>query len=189
LTKPSRGRAQVTDGTDNDLAKRAAAGERAAFAALVERHYDRIYRLAWRWSGARSHAEDIAQDVVVKLATAIKTFRGESEFSTWLYRVAYATAVDSIRSRQRIVSLSPSNMLALTESATDQTPEDNVLGQELWAAVRALPGQQRDAVLLVYGEDLTHQEAAAIMGCTEKTVSWHLHEARKRLRGQLEAVG
>ncbi len=62
----------VSDGTDSELAKRAAAGDRASFAALVERHYDRVYRLAWRWSGAATHAEDIAQDVMVKLATAIR---------------------------------------------------------------------------------------------------------------------
>ena len=53
----------------------------------------------------------------------------------------------------------------------------------------ALPNQQRDAVLLVYGEDMTHAEAANVMGCSEKTVSWHIHEAKKRLRILLEAVG
>ena len=52
--------------------------------------------------------------------------------------------------------------------------------------VRALPDQQRDAVLLVYAQDFSHGEAAALMGCSEKTVSWHLHEARKRLKNQLE---
>jgi RNA polymerase sigma-70 factor (ECF subfamily) len=178
----------VSDGTDSELASQAAAGDRASFAALAERHYDRVYRLAWRWSGAATHAEDIAQDVMVKLATAIKTFRGEAEFSTWIYRIAYSTTIDFMRARQRIVHLAPSQMMTLAESTATETPEDNVIGQELWQAVRALPDQQRDAVLLVYGEDLSHQEAARVMGCTEKTVSWHLHEARKRLRIKLEAV-
>ena len=179
----------MNDGTDSELARRAAAGDRAAFAALVERHYDRVYRLAWRWSGAQCHAEDIAQDVMVKLAPAIKTFRGDAAFSTWLYRIAYSTAIDHVRARQRIVHVAPSEMMTLAERPVAVTPEDNVIGAELWQAVRALPGQQRDAVLLVYGEDLSHLEAAAIMGCTEKTVSWHLHEAKKRLRIKLEAVG
>jgi RNA polymerase sigma-70 factor (ECF subfamily) len=179
----------VSDGTDNELARAAAAGERAAFAALVHRHYDRVHRLAWRWSGARALAEDIAQDVMIKLATGIRSFRGEAEFSTWLYRLAYSTTIDHLRARQRIVPLAPSQMMALTEVASGETPEDHVIGQELWAAVRALPEQQRDAVLLVYGEDLSHAEAARIMECTEKTVSWHLFEARKRLKIKLEAVG
>ncbi|MGQ0673801.1 MAG: RNA polymerase sigma factor [Hyphomicrobium sp.] len=183
----------MSDGTDKELAGRAAAGDRAAFAALTDRHYDRVYRLAWRWSGAETLAEDIAQDVMVKLATAITSFRGESQFSTWLYRIAYAATIDHLRARQRIVPFAPSDMMMLMEAApqgpSTGTPEDHVVGAELWQAVRALPDQQRDAVLLVYGEDLSHQEAAAIMGCSEKTVSWHLFEARKRLRVKLEAVG
>jgi RNA polymerase sigma-70 factor (ECF subfamily) len=76
----------------------------------------------------------------------------------------------------------------LVDGASGETPESAVLDQELWQAVRALPEQQRDAVLLVYGEDLKHAEAALIMGCSEKTVSWHLHEAKKRLRKTVQAV-
>ena len=59
----------------------------------------------------------------------------------------------------------------------------------LWAAVRRLSGQQREAVTLVYGEDMSHAEAAVMMRCSEKTVSWHLHEARKRLKSILETAG
>ena len=179
----------VTGVTDNQLAKEAAQGNRASFAALIDRHYDCVFRLAWRWSGSRERAEDIAQDVCVKLATAIGDFRGESAFSTWLYRIAFTTATDAHRSAQRIVPLAPSNVAMLVDGPTVETPETNVMGQELWRAVRALPDQQRDAVLLVYGEDLTHAEAAGIMGCSENTVSWHLHEAKKRLRKTFEAVG
>ena len=62
-------------------------------------------------------------------------------------------------------------------------------GSELWDEVRRLPPQQRDAVILVYAEDLTHAEAAAIMGCTEKTVSWHLHEARKTIASTARCRG
>ena len=174
---------------DEALARAAAGGCRASFAALLERHYVRVYRLAWRWAGSRTEAEDIAQDVCVKLASAIKTFRGEAAFSTWLYRIAFTTATDRLRARQRILPFAPSEMSALVDGAGGETPEDQVIGAELWIAVRALPDQQRDAVLLVYGCDLSHREAAAIMGCTEKTVSWHLHEARRRLKVKLEAVG
>lgn len=174
--------------TDSDLAQRAAAGDRAAFAALASRHYDRVHALAWRWSGAQGEAEDIAQETMVKMAGAIRNFRGDCAFSTWAYRIAYTTAVDHIRARSRVVALAPAQMQELAEAADCDSPEDAALGQELWRAVRALPEHQRDAVLLVYGEDMTHVEAAALMGCSEKTVSWHLHEARKRLKISLEAV-
>lgn len=182
-------REQVNGEPDDELAKRAAAGERAAFAALAERHYDRVHALAWRWAGSREGAEDIAQDVMVKLAGAIRSFRGEAAFSTWLYRLAYTAAVDFLRARQRIVALAPSQMAELIDGdCAAPTPEDRLADQDLWGAVRALPEPQRDAVLLVYGEDLSHQEAAAVLGCAEATVSWRLHEARKTLKNKLEAV-
>ncbi|WP_442753628.1 RNA polymerase sigma factor [Methylocystis sp. JAN1] len=178
---------QDTD-CDSGLARRAATGDRAAFAALAERHYDRVHALAWRWSGARVEAEDIAQETMVKMAGAITNFRGESAFATWLFRIAYTTAVDHIRARSKVVAFSPEQMAELGDGADCETPEDATMNNQLWRAVRGLPEQQRDAVLLVYGEDLSHGEAAALMGCSEKTVSWHLHEARKRLKISLEAV-
>jgi RNA polymerase sigma-70 factor, ECF subfamily len=176
------------EGSDSDLARRAASGDRAAFAVLAERHYDRIHALAWRWCGARAEAEDVAQEAMVKMAGAIRNFRGDCAFSTWAWRIAYTTAVDHVRARARVVLLAPTQMQELTDAADCDSPEDAMTGDELWRAVRALPEQQRDAVLLVYGEDMSHAEAATVMGCSEKTVSWHLHEARKRLRISLEAV-
>jgi RNA polymerase sigma-70 factor, ECF subfamily len=178
----------VTDDDDDTLATKAAAGCRASFAVLVARHYDRIYRLAWRWCGSRTEAEDVAQDVCVKLAGAIGRFRHEASVSTWVYQIAFTTATDRLRSRQRIVPFAPSDLSKLAEASVAGTPESDAIDAELWANVRALPDQQRDAVLLVYGEDLSHAEAAHLMGCSEKTVSWHLHAARKRLRIELEAV-
>ncbi|MBA4130106.1 MAG: RNA polymerase subunit sigma-70 [Hyphomicrobium sp.] len=180
--------AEAQNRTDEDLAQAAAAGDRRAFATLLDRHYDRIYRLAWRWCGARDRAEDIAQEVCVKLAQSIATFRGDAAFKSWLYRLAYTTAVDHIRANQRLVTLQPSDMLSVVDGAGGVTQDDTIEGQELWRAVRALPPQQRDAVLLVYAEDLSHAEAASILGCTKNTVSWHLHEARKRLKTFLEQV-
>lgn len=179
----------MLDGTGDELARLAGAGDAAAFAALVETHYDRIYRMAWRFAGSRDRAEDIAQDVCVKLATAIRGFRGESAFTTWLFRLTYTTATDALRKTQRLSLVEPSKMHLIADGASHETPETHFAGTELWNEVRALPPQQRDAVTLVYGEDMSHAEAAAVMGCTEKTVSWHLHEAKKRLRVKLEAVG
>lgn len=177
--------------SDQALAEKAAGGCRASFAALIERYYDRIHRLAWRFAGSPTTADDITQDVCVKLATAIRTFRGEAAFSTWVWRITYTTAADRLRAAQRIETVEPSQIVVLADAMADRqpSPEDNLIGAELWGAVRALPPQQRDAVLLVYGEDMNHAEAAAIMGCQEKTVSWHLHEAKKRLKTTLQAVG
>ena len=179
----------LSDGSDQALAGRAAQGDAAAFAGLIERHYGRIHRIAWRLTGTSTDAEDVAQDVCVKLASAIRTFRGEAEVSTWIWRITYNAATDLLRARRRVQPLGPSEMMMLVDRAGCDLPERDVEGDELWQTVSRLPGQQRDAVMLVYGEDMSHAEAAAVMGCTEKTVSWHLHAARKRLKTMLEPVG
>lgn len=174
---------------DETLALRAAAGCRQSFALLLERHYDRVYRFAWRRTGSRTAGEDIAQDVSLKLARAIRGYRGDAAFTTWLHRIAYTATIDFLRSNQRTVTADPSEIVRLIDAAGGERHEAEASNVDLWAAVRSLPDQQRDAVLLVYGEDLSHAETAAVLGCSEKTVSWHLHEARKRLRILLEAVG
>lgn len=172
-----------------DLVGRAAGGNEAAFAALVRAHYDGIYRMAWRWLGSREDAEDLAQDVCIKLGKAIRGFRGEAEFTTWLYRLTYNATLDFMRARKRSRRNHEPDVVVLFKDRAGDSPEANVLGGELWEEVRDLPAQQRDAVLLVYAEDMTHAEAAKVMGCSEKTVSWHLHEARKRLKTRLQEVG
>jgi RNA polymerase sigma-70 factor, ECF subfamily len=175
---------------DEVLAEKARDGCRVSFAALIERHYDRIYRLAWRITGAQAQAEDIAQDVCVKLAASIRAFRGEAAFSTWVWRITLTTATDWQRAARRVTVLEPGRVVALMDAGSERapSPEDEVIAAELWTAVRALPGQQREAVLLVYGEGMSHADAAGVMGCREKTVSWHLHEAKKRLKTQLQTA-
>jgi RNA polymerase sigma-70 factor, ECF subfamily len=176
---------------EQGLAGKAAAGDRASFAALVEQCYDRIHRMAWRFTGSQQDAEDIAQDVCLKLGKAIKSWRGDSSFETWLYRLTYTTAIDHIRADKRFALAGADNVIALFDGQTFPSPDAGAsspeLWDDLWTAVRALPNQQRDAVLLVYAEERSHAEAAVILGCSEKTVSWHLHEARKRLKIKLEA--
>jgi RNA polymerase sigma-70 factor (ECF subfamily) len=159
-------------------------GDRRAFGTLVEQHYDLIFRTAYKWSGSRADAEDIAQEVCVKLATALAGFDGRSAFATWLYRVTLNTVRDVQRARAR----RGRQVKALTLVSPDDQPadqEDQATVGELWAAVRRLPEKQRDAVLLVYAEELSHAAAATIMGCKEATVSWHVFEAKRALKGLL----
>lgn len=179
----------MRDENDEGLSKRAAAGDREAFAGLLRRHYERIYRLAYRFSGKRDAAEDIAQEVCVKLAKAIRGYRGEAKFATWLHRIVYTTALDHLRANQRTVPVEPSEMARLCETSDEDITGTRAPDRGVWEMVQGLPDQQRDALLLVYGEEMSHREAGEIMGCSEKTVSWHIHEAKKRLRVLLEAVG
>jgi RNA polymerase sigma-70 factor (ECF subfamily) len=164
---------------ETELIKKASQGDRLAFGQLVEMHYDFIHAVAWKWTRSAPDADDIAQDVCVRLAGAISGFRGEGRFRTWLYALVLNAVRDgarkSQRDRRRVEewSLDPSMQAG-------EAGEDDI--EEIWIAVRALSPKQRDAVMLVYAEGLDHGDAAEVLGCSESTVSWHLHEARKRLK-------
>ncbi|HTN62156.1 MAG TPA: RNA polymerase sigma factor [Devosia sp.] len=166
------------------LVTRAQMGDSEAFGTLIETHYDLIYRTAYKWSGNRSDAEDVAQDVCVKLGGVIAGFDGRSAFGSWLYRIT----LNAVRDLQRARGRQAKHAGALAEISPENAPpsqEEAAMGRQLWDAVRRLPEQQRDAVLLVYGDELSHAAAGEIMGCKEATVSWHIHEAKKTLRGLL----
>ncbi|MDF1607610.1 RNA polymerase sigma factor [Hoeflea sp. YIM 152468] len=180
---------RIDEPADQTLATLASNGDRAAFALLVERHYDFIHRVAWKWCRDRSAAEDIAQNVCLRLGATIRTWRNESALRTWLYRLTINAAHDHARSMAREVRRTKAwsvHAMALGEEQEEDAAGD---GDHLWAAVRSLPEKQRDAVLLVYGEEMTHAAAAVVMGCAETTISYHLHTARKRLKRLLGEPG
>ena len=175
-------------GATERLIDAARGGDAVAFEALLEGHYDRIYAAAWRATGSREDAEDVAQDVCVKLGAALQSFRAESSFTTWLYRITLNAAADFRRAMRRTGHV-PLEAEADHLRSPAESAEARLIREELWDLVRALPPQQRDAVLLVYGEDLSHREAGEALGCTEATLSWHLHAARKKLKAVIGGDG
>ena len=175
------------EASDAELVGRACDGDRQAFGELVGRHYDFIHRVAWRWCGNASDAEDIAQEVCVRLGGAIRGYRGGSAFTTWLYAMTLNAARDALRKASRDMAKTAAyGVHALMEESSGPAEDPT---DALWAAVRQLPDKQRDAVLLVYGEGLSHADAAEAMTIAEATVSWHIHEAKKRLKLLMRSAG
>lgn len=176
------------EASDTELIGRAKDGDRDAFGQLVARHYDFVYRVAYRWCGRKADAEDIAQDVCVRLGRAIRDYRGGGAFTTWLYAVTLNAARDlarkSARESAKTEAYGGHALIVGPAQAAEEDPVD-----ELWAAVRLLPDKQREAVLLVYGEGLNHAAAAETMAISEATVSWHIHEAKKRLKVLMRSAG
>ncbi|MBA8878590.1 RNA polymerase sigma factor [Phyllobacterium myrsinacearum] len=170
------------------LVAQARAGDRTAFSVLVEQNYDFIHRIAWRWSGNRNDAEDIAQDVCIKLGSAIRQWRGQGALRTWLYQMTLNAARDHMRrySREKRKAEAYHRELLNDVPVADGSDIDADVGA-LWAAVKTLPDKTADAVLLVYGEGLNHAHAAEVLDCAEATVSWHIHDAKKRLKRILRA--
>ena len=157
----------------------AQAGERNAFEELLQENYELMYRIAFKWCGNKENAEDITQDACIKLAHSIGSFRFHSKFSTWLYRLVINTAKDWFKSnnRHKGESLHETGKVG----ASQATAEDSLYAHEVLDHVRALPDKEKDAVLLVCGQGMTHAEAAEVMDVKESTVSWYIHEARKKL--------
>jgi len=172
---------------DADLIAKARDGDRDAFARLVGRHYGFVYRVAYRWCGRKADAEDIAQDVAIRLGRAIRDYRGGGAFTTWLYAVTMNAARDAMRKGARDTARVQAFGVHSLGAGSAQAEEPDDPAERLWAAVRRLPDKQRDAVLLVYGEGLSHAAAADALGCAEATVSWHVHEAKKRLKTIISA--
>lgn len=172
---------------DRELAKLACAGDRAAFQRLLERHYDTAYRFAFRFTRNVDDAEDIAQEVCLGLARKLKSFRGKSRFTTWLYRVVVNACRDHARKQKSSQALQANYAVYREQDAADQRHDADRLDW-LSDAVALLEPKLRETALLVLAEDLSHGEAASALGCAESTVSWRMHEIRKKLKTMVETI-
>ena len=166
-----------------ELVRRSAGGDRAAFDALLTRHYDLMHRVAWRFVGSRDDADDIVQDVCCSLVEKVAAFRGEARVSTWLVSIVINACRDHVR---RASSLRRFKAKLTTVIGLNSPPDGRDLYRASWLAssLGRLDPALRETIILVAGEELSHAEAAAVLGIAENTVSWRLHEARKRLRQQ-----
>jgi len=174
--------------TDHDLVQLAQAGDRRAFAALVERHYSLMFKVAWQWCGVREDAEDIAQDCAIKLAHNLHLFRFESAFTTWLYRMVINTAKDYYKAKNRRNDREQPIYEDVQYTAPEATPEEKLAYKDLLKALASLPETLRETVVLVCWQGMSHREAAAVLACSEGTVSWRIHEARKKISEYIEGA-
>lgn len=171
--------------SDEELAVRAQKGEAAAFRLLLERHYGLIYRVAYRLLGSSADAEDLAQEVCSGLASKIAGFRGRSRFSTWLYTVTLNAARDHGR-RQRTIARLQGTYLGLTEHLAADWADSDVKVRWLYVALDRLDRGLKETALLILAEELSHREAGEVLGIKESTVSWRMHEVKKKLKAMAQ---
>ena len=168
------------DTPDETLASAAASGDRAAFAVLVQRHYDRVFGLAYRLTGVRAEAQDLTQDICAALPAKLRNWRGEARFTTWLYRVVVNAAHDR-RRRQATHARAASGWgdweIARQDEIATQAEAQDWLAQ----AMARLSVELRDTVALVLGEEMTQAEAGTVLGVSEGTIAWRMSEVKKRL--------
>lgn len=170
----------TTGDKDSYLVNLAKKGDRAAFQQLLERHYQMIYNVAYRFTGHNEDAEDITQEVCIGLANKIKSFRGDASFKTWLYTII----VNSCRDTYRKTGSQQKKLLGYCELETHNrttSHENNQRVTWLYREIAGLDEPLRITAFLVLAEDLSHAEVGKILGCSESNVSSRMFQVRKLL--------
>jgi RNA polymerase sigma-70 factor, ECF subfamily len=178
------------EATDHEVIEGCRRGDRDAFRALFEKHKDRVYSVALRYSGETAAAQDIAQDTFLKLFSAIGSFRGDSGFESWLYRLVVNRCFDQKRKSRRLMPLVDeilSVMRSPDESILDEVLRSEMSGH-LGAVVASLRPEQRMVVVLRYTEGLNYDEIAEILGCSPGTIGSRLNRAHAVIARRLARI-
>ncbi|MBA3754424.1 MAG: sigma-70 family RNA polymerase sigma factor [Nitrospira sp.] len=174
---------------DSDLISRAATGDHSAFQMLVERHRALVYRVAYQFAGNHYDAEDIAQDVFIKVYRSLARFRQDAQLTSWMYRIAMNACIDHRRRHVPAASApfgeeAEHKMMNIPEEAPgpEETTYAGELGRVLDAEISRLPPGQRMVFIMRHHQGLKLGEIAAALGLAEGTVKRQLHAAVHRLR-------
>lgn len=176
-------------GDDTRLLERLRAGDARAFEALVIAHQHRVFGVALRMLRNRAEAEEVAQEVFLRVHRAIDDFRGEAKLSTWLYAITSRLCLNRLASGERRMAREGEETLAHLASRDDD-PADTMERSELETALRraiaGLPDERRIVVVLRDVEGLSYEEIAAALDLPLNTVRSRLHRARMDLKEKLE---
>jgi RNA polymerase sigma-70 factor (ECF subfamily) len=192
----------MRDSAEKQLVERIRDGDQTAIAELSDSYGPRILQLALRYTRNREDAEEVAQDVLLKVCRRIDAFRGDSALSSWIYRITFNTAMSRLRSaRARSLELQATSAVSHLPDADDRSPkprevadwsalaDDEImraqLRQRLIKALRDLPPIYRLPVLLRDVQGLSTEEASAVLRVKDQTLKSRLHRGRLILRDRL----
>ncbi len=171
------------DLSDPDLVERFLEGDVGAFTTLARRHEDKIFSIAWRITGDRSDALDATQDALITVYRKVGSWRGESAFSTWLYRIAVNATRDVMRRKGR----APVPEEEITPRASSEDVEQQVATRlDVQRALMELPHDYREAVVMHDIGGIPYEEIAEATGVALGTVKSRISRGRKKLARSLE---
>lgn len=169
----------TTEADEEELITRAQADDGAAFREIFDRYYPMIHAFCYRACLDPAQAQDLAQETFIKIARSLGTYRRDSSFKSWIYRVATNTTRDWLRHKMRQDRLAE----VLAEPWMEPAPHDGEPGSSRVAeSLQALPDDLRLAIVLTFYEGMNHAAAAQVLGCAETTVSWRVFRAKRQLK-------
>jgi RNA polymerase sigma-70 factor (ECF subfamily) len=163
-------------------------GDREAFRLLFETYKDKVFSIAvYSFGGDQAAASDVSQQIFLKLMTAITQFRGDSAFTTWLYRMVVNACIDEQRKRRRFLPFGDS---VPTSKIEDRRPQEKrfarlEVSESVQAAIKELTPKLRMPILLKYVEGLSYEEIATVMGCSKGTIASRLNRGHQKLAQRL----
>ena len=171
----------IKNDNDEELAMRAASGEAAAFRTLLNRHYDRVFRVVYGVLRNTSDAEDVTQEIWAALPSKLRQWRGSAKLTSWLHRIALNASKDFLRRRasQARTIEGYTEMESLSRGAATDTQNRLIW---LQSALETLSDDLRETAVLTLSEEMNFAQAADILGVAEGTVAWRMSEIRKRLK-------
>jgi RNA polymerase sigma-70 factor, ECF subfamily len=181
------------DKAESEIMSEVAGGNLTAFREIVERYQNSLLNYAHRYTGDRAAAEDISQEVFLRVFKAAKDYQPLSSFKTWLFKIATNLCLNELRDNRLhrntidIFELNEAGFVAFTSQrlSPEKETEDRQLGAILMKALKGLPENQRLALLLHKYEGFSYLEVSGMMGCTVSAVESLIHRARQGLKKQL----
>lgn len=183
--------------TDEELVARSMGGDLDSFNQLVLRWERPIFALAYRVIGREEDARDVCQETFLRAFRALKGFKGQAKFSSWLYRITLNLCRDWIRRERRQPIAQAPEGVDLLDLASEATPSESIeelvarreIGRAVARAMAELPDEQRTAIILKEYHGLTFQEIADLLDCPLSTVKTRLYQGLTVLRRQLAREG
>ena len=154
---------------------------------MTNRHFATVHGLAFKMTGDRDSADDIAQEVFLKVFRSLHQFKRDSKFSTWLYRIAMNTIFSHLKSKQRLhlPAGEISDLVPSSDASAEETLLRSELSTEITKQMQTMKPEYRAAIVLTSFQGLTPGEAAEAVGCSSDTFYWRLNQARNQLRERL----
>jgi RNA polymerase sigma-70 factor (ECF subfamily) len=186
---PAKPQAPAAPSDERSLVRSAAAGDRLAFRALYERTAPAAYRMALRIARRPDLAEEVVQEAFCQAWAGMRTFKGESQFGTWVLSIARHVALDALRRAKTRKTVPAGGELLDTQAGREERADERLRGRELGAALEAalaeLPEESRTAFMLAALEKLPYAEVAAVLGTTSDGVKCRVFRVREHLRARL----